>query len=210
MTRTTNIDDHLHQYLDPEQVEPLDPLVKEVLADHFSPASLRSLKGASPATIQAAVQEPMGREILRRLAEIHESEIDTMIAWYQENAKAVSTIHCPKDGIIALRVDLGNPDLVNKHTAHLDGAFYVGVVGKLLSYRPRLDGEVGFQCICGNNNLWTKLELEHIPTSHVNSVLTPEDLFAVKMAIEHNKYQPNIKKTKLGYTIDNFEHKRVI
>lgn len=205
--KRTDINKQLAQYFTDEQLEPFDDFAREILLDTSSAYELRNLKNATSADIEAAIQEHLGREVLRRLAEIHEDELEAMLQWYSINASSVETIHCPEDGLIALKVDMTAPELKNKHTT--EGTFVVGIVGKLLSYRQRLDGIIGYQCICGNDNMWSKIETDNIPHSHRMSVLTPDDMFAVQAQIAATKYVPNVKKLKLGYAIDKFEHRKV-
>lgn len=209
--KRTDINKRLAEYFSDDQLEGIDDLSREVLLDTTSAFELRQLAATSTDTIKATIQEHLSREILRRLAEIHEDELPTMLDWYNQNADMVETIHCPdkshKTDIVALKVNIANPEFNNTHTN--DGVFVVGIVGKLLSYRQRLDGVVGFQCICGNDNMWSKVENDNISKEHKHSVLTPDDMFRVRQAVEQSNYQPAVKKLKLGYAIDSFEHRKV-
>lgn len=77
-------------------------------------------------------------------------ELKKIKAWYKKNANDTVTITCLNcNSVIAIEAQM--PNRIER--THVDGYTVVPVDGKLMSYRIRLDGSMGYSCICGNSNI---------------------------------------------------------
>jgi len=65
-------------------------------------------------------------------------------------------------------------------------------IGKIISGRERLDNQLGWQCVCGNNNLMTEQELKQIDNW---AQPTPQELSRIiKNLIPEKQNQFNLRE----------------
>ncbi len=155
-------------------------------------------------------------EYQRRLNQIQPQEYEQLLPWYMENCKSIHEIHCGKskdagETLIALEIDTNSP-ITN--IRHHEGKFVVAVGGRLLSYRPRLDGAMGYQAFDQDgetvvDSLWSQIEKDNVPPREIFSSVSVDTQVKLKSEIQKKKYMPAYKNTKQGYKIDGFELKKV-
>lgn len=162
-------------------------------------------------------------EIMGRLSQIQPEDYETLLPWYKSVAKSIQEIHCGEsdnklDTLIAIEVEMnemnGQP-MINPH--HHEGKFVVAVGNRLLSYRPRLDGAMGYQAFgMGTDDqpeivdsLWSQLENNIVPKREKFTAVSEKSKQKIKDKIEHDNYKPPMKKTKLGHKMGGFELRKV-
>lgn len=138
------INDKLSKYFDEKQLSYLDDLGIEILADYFSNRELRDLQDATPQILKGFVDRNQKNEVKRRLTQISEHELETIMPWYEENCSEIEEVYDPlAEVVIALEVK--HKDMKNSPLVHWDGRFIVAIGDRLASTRTRLDGVVGYQ-----------------------------------------------------------------
>lgn len=137
-------DKRLGSFFSSEQLSELDNSQKEVLNEEFANSELRVLSSQDMKTIHARLGVHLQAENHRRLNQIQPEEYEFLKDWYVENSHTVSELYCSKcDALLAVEVDTIDD---NMNPSHHEGKFIVPIGDKLMAYRPRLDGVMGFQC----------------------------------------------------------------
>lgn len=207
---------HLKQYFSDEQLSALTDTEKIILFDEFSNTQLREIAHSTPEEIKAILSSANDRETARRFSYIHPEEVADLMPWYLGQADEVEELHCTntkahkKSSLIGLVIKHKTLNSNDANTfRHHEGRFVVPVGPSLMSYRPRLDEIMGFQCACGNDTLWSKIEVDNIPQDHIMSALAQDDIIRVKHQMNVTSYVPKVEKTKLGYKLETFELRKV-
>lgn len=123
------------------------------------------------------------------------------------NDKSYSQVHivrCDQCGS-DLCLEVLNPNEVGKHLgAHHQGMrrIVLGTNGPLLSSRKRLDGLMGYRCMCGNNTIIAEIEKGVVPqvkapVAHMPTI-EPHHEALVKLQMAKNHHQPDIEKSLDG------------
>jgi hypothetical protein len=121
-----------------------DEAEKNVLSEEFANSELRLLASQDVQVIKARVKVHLAEEFKRRLTHIQPEEYELLKPWYIENAKTLDEIICSKCGaLLGIEIDTID-DSINPY--HHEGKFVVPIGDKLYAYRPRLDGQMGYQC----------------------------------------------------------------
>jgi hypothetical protein len=87
--------------------------------------------------------------------------------------------------------------------------------GRLLSHRRRLDGVMGYRCICGNNTIASAPELGNVPTvtnpAGISAipVIEPHHEAAVRLAIARSGYKPDVEVVGNKTRIESFTVERI-
>lgn len=137
-------DSHLKDYFAPDVFKQLDEAEKAVLYEEFSNNDLRVLASQDIQTIHGRLASHLQNEFKRRLSHIQPEEYEVLKPWYIENCHTVDELYCTKCGaLLGLELDTID-DTMNEF--HHEGKFVVPIGDKLMAYRPRLDGIMGFQC----------------------------------------------------------------
>lgn len=137
-------DAHLQEFLPSEVIKELDDAEKNVLYEEFANSELRIMASQPIEFIKARLKNYLTAEFQRRLSQINEEEYEVLKPWYIENCHTVDEIHCMKCGVLlGLEVDTIDDQM---NPSHHEGKFIVAIGDKLMAYRPRLDGVMGFQC----------------------------------------------------------------
>lgn len=302
-------DEHLATLLPAEVLKELDDAERNVLYDEFSNADTRNLGSQGIEVLRRRISGNLKSEYQRRLSHISASEYKTLKPWYEEVCKSVEEIYCLKCGALeAIQVDTID-DSMNEH--HHEGKFVVAIGDALMSYRPRLDGVMGFLCgniipvpeelkeqaqkeyderkearraalikdlserlpasfeerkpdmlqsivdepllpkiktkaqaekylklqkpskkdiehsvnvvisaefpelefndvmECGNNTLWSQIELDTIPQEHGLTTIPKEDIVKLKQKMDETSYSPDMEETKSGLRVETFELRKV-
>jgi len=272
-------DSHLKEYLPADVIKVLDEAEKTVLFEEFANSELKVLAGQPIETIKARLSVHLQSEFNRRLTQIQADEYESLKPWYMEICHTVDEIYCMKCGaLLAIEIDTIDD---NMNPAHHEGKYIVPIGDKLMAYRPRLDGVMGYQCgniyqtptakkawdkydkdfaqneeefakilsqhnkeaeawaslpdkkrektpvpeaptkphieppeeprtiECDNYTLWSEVETNNIPEDHVMTSITKEDRIKVKQDMNATNYEPDVKETKRGKTIETFELRKV-
>lgn len=139
-------DEHLKTLLPAEVFKELDEAEKTVLYEDFSNTDVRMLGAEGLEVIRRRVAVNLKSEFTRRLSQIQPEEYEVLKPWYLENCKTVEELYCTKCGaLLGLEVDTIDD---NMNESHHEGKFVIAIGDKLMSYRPRLDGVMGY--LCGN------------------------------------------------------------
>lgn len=85
------------------------------------------------------------------------------------------------------------------------GYTVLGFGDKLLASRVRLDGTMGYQCVCGNDTRGTQLEQELSP----NGTFLPHEVAAIREAQDKKKWRPKLKVKGNKETHETFIRERV-
>jgi len=137
-------DAHLKDYFSADQLKGLDEAEKTVLYEEFSNSQLKVLASQEMGTIHTQLKRYLTAENHRRLSQIQPEEYELLKPWYLETCHTVDEIICSKCGVLlGLEVDTIDDEM---NPYHHEGKFVVAVGNKLMSYRPRLDGVMGYQC----------------------------------------------------------------
>lgn len=119
----------------------------------------------------------------------------------------VHIVRCDKCGA-DLCLEVLNPNEVGRHFgSHHRGMrrIVLGSSGPLLSSRKRLDGLMGYRCICGNNTIIADIEKGIVPqlkgpVTHIPTI-EPHHEAMIKLHMAKNHHQPDIEKSDDGKTI---------
>jgi hypothetical protein len=107
-----------------------------------------------------------------------------------------------------LCLEVLNPNEAPRYlTSHTKGCrrIVLGTSGPLLSSRKRLDGLMGYRCICGNNTIIADIEKGVVPQVkapilHIPSI-EPHHEALVKLQMAKDHYKPDIDVSDDGKTI---------
>lgn len=137
-------DAHLKEFFSAEIFKQLDEAEKTVLYEEFANSELRLLASQPIETIHMRLATHLAEEFKRRLTHIQPEEYEILKPWYLENSHTLDEIYCSKCGaFLGIEIDTIDDDI---NPYHHEGKFVVPVGDKLMSYRPRLDGTMGYQC----------------------------------------------------------------
>ncbi len=137
-------DEHLKQYFPEDIFKQLDEAEKTVLYEEFANSQLRILASQPIEATKAQLSRYLANEFKRRLNQIQLEEYDELKPWYLETCKTVDEIYCNKCGVLlAIEVDTIDDQF---SPYHHEGKFVVPIGNKMMAYRPRLDGVMGYQC----------------------------------------------------------------
>lgn len=154
-------DDHLKQFFPADIIKQLDNAERNVLYEEFAISEQKRLAGLDIKLIKAQLGTYLQDEYQRRLKHIQPEEYELLKPWYLEVCHTVDEIICSKCGVLlGLEVDTID-DNINPY--HHEGKFVVPIGSNLMAYRPRLDGQMGYQC--GNvlekyKKDWEKYEVD--------------------------------------------------
>lgn len=127
-----------------------------------------------------------------------------ILQFYLDNYSEVYQLIC--DGckeVLALEiVDLSRPN-PNHHQARQ----VVPLTPKLKSSRPRLDGAMGYQCDCGNDTRWAKIEWEAV--RHGGAELPPHEVAKIKDYIAQRNHHPDIRLKGKDVITETFRVRRI-
>lgn len=137
-------DAHLQEFFSADVLKQLDEAEKNVLYEEFANSELRVLSSQPLETIKARLNKYLGEEFKRRLTQIQPEEYEVLKPWYLENCHTVEEIICSKCGVL-LGIEVDTKD-DNMNPYHHEGKFVVPIGDKLMAYRPRLDGVMGYEC----------------------------------------------------------------
>lgn len=122
----------------------LDDAEKNVLGEEFSNSELKILATQEIEVIHNRLKNHLESEFQRRLTQIQPEEYEVLKDWYIENSHTLDEIICGKCGVLlGIEIDTID-DTMNPY--HHEGKFVVPIGDKLMSYRPRMDGLMGYQC----------------------------------------------------------------
>jgi len=137
-------DQHLAEYFSEDILKQLDEAEKNVLYDEFSNSELRLLSGQELDVVRGHAAKHLEAEFSRRFNAIKEDEYPLLKEWYLSVSNSVHEIICSKCGaLLGIEIDTKD-DSINPN--HIEGKFVVAIGDKMFSYRPRLDGVMGYQC----------------------------------------------------------------
>lgn len=140
----TKRNDHLKEFFSAEVLKQLDEAEKNVLYEEFANSELRILSSQPIEAIHNRLATYLKAEYERRLKHIQPEEYKILKPWYLENCHTVNELYCSKCGaLLGIEVDTID-DTMNPY--HHEGKFIIPIGDKLMAYRPRLDGIMGFQC----------------------------------------------------------------
>ena len=114
----------------------------------------------------------------------------TMVAFYKKHFADVHIVSCNKCRN-SLAIELSHPysnDLLGLLPNAL-GIIVLAVDEKLLSHRVRLDGMIGYQCICGNDTRASEIEEALSP----NGDFHPHEVAAIHEEFANRNWQAPIK-----------------
>lgn len=151
-------DKRLAAIFDKDIMKQLDEAEKNVLGEEFSNSELRILASQDIKAIHSRLSNHLAAEYQRRLTQIQPEEYELLKDWYLENSHSLDEIICSHCGVL-LGIEIDTID-DNMNPYHHEGKFIVPIGDKLMSYRPRLDGIMGYQC--GNSITVSEEEKEKI------------------------------------------------
>ena len=142
--------------------------------------------------------------------ELEKAETPKLKEYYTGNiASETYLVHCNKcDSIIALEYlpsDLNKQVPENMHTEKRQ---LVEVGSKLLAYRVRLDGIMGYQCICGNDSRVSAIEESVLPVG-LNAQVKPHQREEILNKMQEDNYKPNVVVDGNITTLEGFSLERV-
>ncbi len=146
---------------------------------------------------------------------------DQAVKFYVDRYPEVQLVTCGK-----CKKDLClwylDPQMAPRFLAnHHRGMQRVTLSGALRSTRKRLDGRMGYKCVCGNDSILAEVEEGIVPQLKINQlgqVMNPEqslDVYphheaAVKLVMAKFGDKAKVKELKSGETvIDGFVHRRL-
>lgn len=209
-------DQQLLETISQERLDKLTEEQKDVLHKYFSPIDLKKMGMQNDIMFDVSVQKIMFGILKHKLTHISSDELEEYLDWYKENSSEINEIICPKcknRGAIEIAMnDYSSDSFFGEKSIkrHPEGRFIVYIDSYFLSSRCRLDGEIGLECVCGNDTRWSTEELEVIPRKSVMSQISLEDLQNFKQYEDLNgrkNYRKNLKNGNL--LVDNFEFKKV-
>lgn len=163
----------------------LDEAEKNVLSEEFSNSEMKLLADQDIEVIHNRLTNYLAAEHERRLTQIQPEEYELLKDWYLSNAVTLDEIICSKCGVLlGIEIDTID-DNMNPH--HHEGKFVVPIGQVLMSYRPRTDGVMGYQC---GNIVETEYKQEW-------------DEYPNKLAKAQEKYEDEMAKYTLA--VEKFE-----
>ena len=149
------------------------------------------------------------------------AEAKEILDFYLKNYEIVQVVRCDGCGS-DLCIEVLDPDqyVMNLHHYHHEGLRMIELSGApLLSRRKRLDGDMGYECKCGNNTLNSEVELGLIPSIKVKKGTTvmpgaiptiqPHHEAAVRLEIAKQHYVPDVKINGAFKTTETFTVERI-
>lgn len=146
------------------------------------------------------------------LAAAQKKEAKEIVKYYKDNfdfVQLVSCENCKADLCLwVLDRDQVQPNMVNHHL----GLRRIAVGNNLMSSRKRLDGAMGYECICGADTRLSPIEkgiLEETPWyGGTVPAIDPHVEAKIKQKIIATNFQPEVKDLGHGDTsIEGFQHK---
>ena len=138
------------------------------------------------------------------------------IDYYTSNFPHVQIVRCDGCGK-DLCLEVLDPQAFDKYVhSHHDGLRRIMLENSpLLSSRKRLDGVMGYECLCGNNTINSTVELGLLPT--VNNAtgpsmipdIEPHHVAMVAIQIAKTHYKPDVKVTGNKTRIETFTVERI-
>ena len=156
-------------------------------------------------------------DVLAQPPEPAKEDAKAVISFYKKNYKRVQTVRCNKCKEL-LCLEILDPE---KYTAmlayHHEGLRRIELLGSpLLSSRRRLDGVMGYQCLCGNDTRNSKVELGIVPSVPVATnpamipVLEPHHAAMVRLEMAKQHYTPDVEEMGNKTRVETFTVERIV
>lgn len=167
--------------------------------------------------------EELRQALAKKPVKSHEETTQEALAFYLKEPayKEVYVVSCDKCGH-DMCIEVLEPSSVNqfKSTHHqgrrrvtLGDAEYPG--GRLLSHRKRLDGVMGYRCVCGNNTILSNPERGLIPqTNDPNLIpylpsIEPHQEAELRFKMATGGYKPDVEELGNKTRIESFTVERL-
>ena len=164
---------------------------------------------------KSSVDEKTAKHLSKILQEepepLSRAEAKEVLDYYLKNYPQVQIVRCnkcKKD----LCLEILDPSAVPKYSlSHHQSMRRIELAGSpLLSSRKRLDGVMGYRCLCGNDTINSSVELGLIP--HVKNPtgpamipsIEPHHEATVKLEIAKKHYKPDVEVTGNKTRIETF------
>ena len=146
-----------------------------------------------------------------------EAQATDILKYYLDNYSEVYTLICDKckEKLAIEYVDMSQPN-----PNHHQGRQVIAISNKFKSYRPRLDGAMGYQCECGNDTKLAKIEDGIVPVAKLRSdgtldipqggmELHPHHQGLVSERISKLNYSPDIRLKGKDTITETFRVRRL-
>lgn len=158
-----------------------------------------------------------------KIAKLHEADASAAIKYYMDSPEytEVYLVTCNKCGKpMCLEVFEPATAAYYRQTHHqgrrrITLGFADAPDGYLLSHRKRLDGAMGYKCVCGNNTILSKHELGLVPQTKdpkaapYLSQMEPHQEAELRIRMSRENYKPDIEVNGLKTRIESFTIERL-
>jgi len=145
-------------------------------------------------------------QAIKNKQDTEQAKADDILKYYVDNYTEVYYLICDKcKQSLALEVlDLSKP---NPH--HHQARQVIPITDKLKSSRPRLDGAMGYQCVCGNDTRMSAVEAGIIPQGPYPSDILPHHEAQIRERIAQLNYHPDIRLKGKDIITETFRVRRI-
>ena len=161
-----------------------------------------------------------GEKMRKPLTKKKPDDPEQVIQWYVDNYDQVEKVTCGKCKTPMCLWVLDPAKVGQMHQVHHQGHSRITLSGKLMATRKRLDGHMGYWCLCGNDSRLADVERGIIPQQDYDAdgnLLNPEqdmDIHphheaAVRILLAQKGYDTKVTQSSGKITVDGFIHERL-
>lgn len=146
------------------------------------------------------------KTVLSRRQKQQQAEAEDVLKFYLDNYSEVYELICDS---CKETLALEYRDFAKPNKKHHQAREVIPVSDSLRSYRPRLDGAMGYQCKCGNDTRVSEVERGIIPLGPHPSDILPHHVAQVEKKIAQLNYHPDIRLKGKDTITETFRVRRI-
>jgi hypothetical protein len=148
------------------------------------------------------------------IAAAEKAEAAEIVKYYEDNFEFVQLVVCESCGADLCMWVLDRNQVQSNLVNHHQGLRRIVIGDKLLASRKRLDGAMGYSCICGNDSRLSSIEKGLIEETPWNGggipSMEPHIEAKIRQRIVATNFKPDVKDLGNGHSsTDGFTHKKI-
>ena len=154
--------------------------------------------------------------LLDRREQEEKDKAEDILKFYMDNYAEVYVLICDK---CKTKLAIEYLDISKPNVNHHQNRQVIAIHDKMKSYRPRLDGAMGYQCACGNDTKLATIEDGIVPVAKIvdgvmqipqgGMELHPHHLGLVQERMGQLKYHPDIRLKGKDTITESFRVRRL-